>query len=80
MVEIAHLIESEGAVLFSSFISDLTESPHIFVTLKINKDEISLILSAFERRGYTIESMHNTTRFESELKDRCDMLLHYPNM
>ena len=80
MVEIAHYIESEGAVLLSSFISDLPDSPHILVTLKINKEEISPILSAFERHGYTIESMHSPTRFESDLKDRYDMLLHYLDM
>lgn len=80
LVELAHHVEAEGAVILSSFVTDLPESPQILVTLKINKTEIGPILSAFERHDYQLEAIHGPASFESDLKDRYDMLLHYLNM
>jgi len=80
LVELAHHVESEGAVILSSFVTEMPESPHILVTLKINKTEIGSIVSAFERHDFHIQALHGPARFESDLKDRYDMLLHYLNM
>lgn len=80
LVELAHYVESEGAVILSSFVTEQPHSGHILVTLKINKTEISNIVSAFERHDYHIHAIHGPASFESDLKDRYDMLLHYLNM
>lgn len=80
LVELAHHVESEGAVILSSFVTEMPDSPQILVTLKINKSEIGPILSAFERHDFHIQAIHGPARFESDLKDRYDMFLHYLNM
>lgn len=80
LVELAHLVEAEGAVILSSFVTEMPETAQILVTLKINKPEIGAVVSAFERHDYHIQAVHGPARFESDLKDRYDMLLHYLNM
>ncbi len=80
--EISHIIESENASIIGLMIN--TENPedsNMDVILKLNKNNISGIISAFERFGYKIKAYYSTENYSLDvLRDRYDALMHYLNV
>ena len=56
LAQIARIVESEHGVILNSFITSLPDSTELEITLKINRPDISRILSSFVRFGYDIKS------------------------
>lgn len=78
--EISRLIEMENASIIGTFISNIPESTNILVTIKINKQEISKIVSTLERFEYEIAGTYTESTYVNLLKDRYDMLISYLNI
>jgi len=78
--EITRVLEMEGASILASFISTLADSPNLLVTLKVNLQEISKLLSALERYDYRIHATFSEDEYESDLKSRYDLLMTYLNV
>lgn len=78
MNEISRLVEAEGGRVLSSFIDILeTEGNLVKLTLKIDLENGSSIISAFERFGYQIISIFGKGDEDQLEKERLDTLLHY---
>ena len=77
MSEIARIVESEGAVILSSFITTAIDSNRIDVTIKINRQNIHNILATFERYDYQIKASFNEGEYMDTLKERYDSLMTY---
>lgn len=78
--EMTRVIEMEGGVIMSSFITSLEGSDNILVTLKIKQQEMGQIMSALERYDYDIHATFSEDKYESDLKNRYDMLMTYLNV
>ncbi len=80
LAEIARLVEAENASILSTFVTSSPESSLVEVTLKINRQDIHNILSAFERFGYTIKASFNEEEYLESLQERYDALMSYLNV
>ena len=80
MAEMARIVESEHAVILSSFITSNLDSTKIDVTLKINRQDIQPIISTFERFDYQIKASFFETDYFDSMKDRYDSLMSYLNV
>lgn len=78
--EVTRVIEQEGALVLASFITVLTDSAHLLLTLKINQLDINTILQALGRYEYDIHATFAEDEYVSDLKDRYDMLMTYLNV
>jgi CBS domain-containing protein len=77
LAEISRIIEMENATIIGTFISNIPETTNILVTLKINKQEISKVVTALNRYEYEIAGTYTESSYVNMLKDRYDMLLSY---
>lgn len=78
--EMSRVIEMEGGTIMSSFVTSLTSSDSLLVTLKINQQEMNQILQALERYDYDIHATFAEDEYHSDLKNRYDMLMTYLNI
>ena len=77
LAEIARIIESENAVILSSFISSHPDSTRIDVTLKVNSQNLRPIIATFERFDYQVKASFNESEYVESLKERFDALMSY---
>ncbi|PIB37252.1 hypothetical protein BFP72_18475 [Reichenbachiella sp. 5M10] len=77
MSEIGRIVESEGGKILSSFIENTDESGAIRLTLKLNLQNGSHIISALQRFGYQISSIYGKGEEDKFEKERLDTLLRY---
>jgi len=80
MAEISRIVESEHAVVLSSFITNSPDTEHIFVTIKVNSLSIGPIISTFERFNYSIRATFAETTQYDTLKERYESLMSYLNV
>ncbi len=80
MTEISRIVESEGAVILSSFITSSQDSLKMEVTIKINRQNIQNIISTFERFNYEIKASFNEMEYLESLQERYDSLMSYLNV
>lgn len=80
LAEIARIVESEGAVILSSFVHTYPDSARIDVTIKINRQSIGAVLATLERFDYSIKATFNEQQYQEVLKDRYDSLITYLNV
>ena len=78
--EVARIIELEGATVISSFVTTADDSENILLTIKVNQQEISNIISALERYDYNVSATFVEDEYSDDLKDRYDMLMNYLNI
>ncbi len=78
--QIARIVEDEGARVLSLFCSNLPDSMRMEVTLKINREDISAILKAFERFDYSVRTTFQGSRVEDDLRNRYEDLLRIMKM
>jgi predicted transcriptional regulator len=80
--QISHIVESENASIIGLMIND--ENPkdtYMDVIIKLNKKNISGIISAFERFEYKIKASYSSENYSLDtLKERYDALMHYLNV
>ncbi len=80
MAEISQIVESEGAVILSSFITTNLDESVVDVTIKINKAQIHNIIANFERYSYKIKYSFQETEIFDTIKERYDSLMSYLNV
>ena len=79
--EISRLVESNDAKILSSHAStDAYDKTKTRLTLKINRNDISRIISTLERFDYHIVAQFQNTELETSDKERLDLLLKYLNI
>lgn len=78
--EVARVVEHENAVVISSFITNAEDSQSILLTIKVNQQEISNIISALERYDYKVSASFVEDEYSDDLKDRYDLLMSYLNV
>jgi CBS domain-containing protein len=78
--EVCRVIEYENASILSTFITAIENTEVLLLTIKINQQEISTIITALERYGHNIKASFTEDEFEDNLKDRYDQLMNYLNV
>ena len=78
--EISKLVETNDAHItqLNSYYDNTSET--FFVTIKINKFEISDIVATFQRYDYTVKYYFGEELYENELRTNYDHLMNYLNM
>lgn len=80
LAQLARIVESENAVILSSYVQSFPNSPRIEVTLKVNKQNILNILASFERFDFVIKATFNELEYLGNLRERYDSLISYLNV
>jgi len=75
--EISRLVETNDAYITQMNTSFEAETGLLVVTVKINKMEISDIISTFQRYEYTIRYFIGEEHYENELRYNYDHLMSY---
>ncbi len=80
LAEISRIIESEGSVVLSSFLTREPSSTKMFLTIKTNQKEIQNLVATLERYEYTIKATFSEEGYFENLQDNFDAFLHYLNV
>jgi len=75
--EINRIVESNGAQIMQLNTFTDTESGLMQVTIRVNKVEVSDLLSTFQRYEYNVKYYFGEELYENELKTNYDNLMHY---
>lgn len=80
LVHLAQIVESEDAKIISLYVSSSSDSTKIDVTIKINQDDVSRIISSLNRHNYIIKhTFLNTSDLNIFFQDRLDSFLRFLN-
>ena len=77
---IAHIVEADNAQILNSYVRTFSDSARLEVTIKINKSNISSIVSSFLRHDYTVKATYNDESSHDNSRDRYEQLMNYLNM
>ena len=75
--EIARIVESNGANILNYYSDIDQKTSTVNVTLKLNTNELSSIVAAFERYEYEVKGVHQDESYHEDVKDRYDALMKY---
>jgi len=75
--EISRIVESEGAIILSSFVRSFEGSNRLEVTIKVNSQSIAATLATFERYSYSVKASFNEKQLTDGLRERFDSLMNY---
>jgi acetoin utilization protein AcuB len=78
--EIARIFELENAKILSSFVTTDHEEHKIYITLKVNLQEVRGIISTLERYSYQVLAVYTAEDFQDTLKERYDAFMSYLNV
>lgn len=81
MAEISRLIESDDAKILGSYLSQNNNDQNmVFLTLKLNKEDLTTVIATLERFEYkVIAKFHESVNIETE-RERLDNLLNFLNI
>lgn len=77
LAELSRIIESENMAVLSTFITNDVHSEQVFVTIKVNKQEISGLISSLQRYDYNVKATFTESDYADTLKERYDLLMSY---
>jgi len=79
--QIAQIVEGNDAKILSFYISPITDSKRLTVTLKINVVDLSAIIQTFVRYDYNIVAVYmDNSSIKDLYDDRLDQLIKYMNI
>ncbi len=80
--KLSHIVESENVSIIGLMIDDGNpDNDLIEIMIKLNRKDISGVLSSLERHGYIINYAYGTDSHSKDLlKERYDALIHYLNV
>lgn len=79
--QIAQIVEGNDAKIMSLYISTPADSTKLYVTVKINRTELSSILQTFERYDYNVTASYmKDDEGDALLKNRYDLFMRYLNI
>ena len=79
MTEIANIIESNDTKILSSYITSLSESTKIELTLKLNKSDVNSVIKGLTRYEYKIIAAYKEQDTNMDFKERYDHLMRFLN-
>jgi hypothetical protein len=74
---VSRIAESEGVLIFFSFVNANQDNSILYVTLKLNTFDITRVVNAFQRYEYTINAAFSEEEYIDALKERYDSLMKY---
>lgn len=77
---IAQIVESDNAVILSSYIMSSADTTKVEVTLKITGGELGRVLRSFERFDIVVKASFQRSSYEDDLQFRYDALMNYLKM
>ena len=80
LAEIARIVESDSAIILSSFVRSVPDSNLIEITLKLNSQSIAGTIATFERFNYVVKASFNEKQLQDTLRERFDSLINYLNV
>ncbi len=80
LAHMAQIVEADNAQILSSYVSSFEDSTKLEVTLKINKSELSGIISSFERYNYEVKAVYNNAQPNDTSVDRFNSFMNYLNV
>ncbi len=80
LAHMAQIVEADNAQILSSYIQSFPDSTKLEVTLKINKTDLSGIISSFERYNYQVKAVFNTTTSDNGTEDRFNSFMNFLNV
>lgn len=81
MAEISRLIESDDAKILGFYLSQGHKDPNfVFLTLKINKEDLTTVIATLERFDYKIVAKFHESNNSDTEKERLDNLLNFLNI
>ena len=80
LTQIASIVEGNDAKILSSYVTSLSDSTIILVTLKINRDDLTRILQTFFRYNYEVKASYHQAGYEDDLKTRFNEFIKYLNI
>lgn len=80
LAEISRIIESENAIILSSFLTHDADTRMMYLTIKTNQKEIQYLQATLERFGYTIKASFSEEGYYESLQDHFDAFVHYLNV
>ena len=80
LAEISRICESNEISILSLSIKNRDEHGLIWVTIKVNTNDIQALVATFERFSYNIVEMYSTDFTKEDVQQNYDMLMHYINI
>ncbi|MBS1625358.1 MAG: CBS domain-containing protein [Bacteroidetes bacterium] len=77
---IARIVEDNGANILNLYTEIDQQSGTVDVTMKLNTNELSPVIAAFERYEYEVKDVRQDEHYEEDQKDRYDALMKYLNV
>lgn len=77
LAKVARLVEAEGALILSAFVSSSPDAQDLQATIKLNRHDVGGIAAALERHGYSVKEFHAESESDSTLRERYDSLMRY---
>lgn len=79
--EIARIVEANDAKILSLFAIPRNDNSHLLdVTLKINRTDLDMLITDFERYGYEIRATYQTNEYQDSAVDHYHSLMNYLNI
>lgn len=80
LTEIARICESNDITILGCFIKTIDQSGLQWVTLKVNKSEVSALIATFERYNYHVVEVYASENHNENLAENYNQLMHYLNV
>ena len=80
LVEIAGIIETNGAKILNMYVSPHIDSTKMEISLKINRVDVAPILQTFERYNYNVLASFGESEINDNIKERYESLMNYLNI
>lgn len=80
LAQAAQIVESDNAKILSSYIYPNDDRLTLNLVLKINKKDLSTIISAFDRYNYIVVGSYHESKFDEDMRDRYDQFMNYLNI
>jgi len=80
LTQIAQIVESNDARILACYLAPQKDSAKIEVTLKINREDLSAILSAFTRYNYNVRATFHQSDNDEDMRRRFELFMNYINM
>lgn len=75
--EIARIAEDNNVKILSLCSQINPSGPAIEITLKLNSQELSPLIAAYERYDYEVQGVYQADSYNEDMKDRYDALMRY---
>ncbi len=81
LAEIARIVEDADAKILSLYVSQAAETDKLCIAIKLNRIDVSPVLSAFDRYNYSVKTTYvGDNSYDDTVKKNYDALMRYLNM